>query len=173
MLNSKKYSIQFAGLSLGEHQYELTVDDEFFEETDFPEIKQGNITVDLTLLKRSNMMVLDFVLKGFVKTTCDRCADEFDLPVSGEYKLIVKVGAGDVGNDDDDIIEVSATESKLDLSTYLYEYVMLALPAKREHENPEDCDKEVISKLNNIIVEEEKEEETDPRWEELKKIKLN
>jgi uncharacterized protein len=173
MLNSKKYIIQFAGLSIGEHLYELDVDDTFFEETNFPDIKHGAIQVNINLLKRSNMMVLDFDIQGFVKTECDRCADEFDLPVIGNYRLIVKTGDGDIGEEDDDIVGIPATESKLDVSGYLYEYILLSLPIKRQHENPENCNQDVLKKLNNFLVEDEKDENTDPRWNELKNIKLN
>ena len=175
MLNSKKYIIQFAGLSLGEHLYELSVDDTFFEESNFPEIKHGAIQVNLNLLKRSNMMVLDFDIQGFVKTECDRCADEFDLPIKENYRLIVKTGDIDVGESDDEIVGISATESKIDVSGYLYEYILLSLPIKRQHSNPEDCNQEVLNKLNNFLVEDEvkEDENIDPRWNDLKKIKLN
>lgn len=38
------------------------------------------------------MMVLQFNVSGTVKVNCDRCFGEFDLPISGDYRLVVKVG---------------------------------------------------------------------------------
>ncbi len=180
MQNRKEYIIQFVGLGAGEHEYEFDVSDKFFESLDFSEIKQGNIHVNLRLLKQSTMMVLQFEITGTVKLNCDRCTGEFDMPISGNYKLIVKVGGHETGNEDDDIITVAANEHQLDLTQYIYEYITLSLPIKRVH--PEDekgnstCDEEVLKKLNNYLIEEEKEEPeepTDSRWDDLKNIKLN
>lgn len=177
MQTRKEYIIQFVGLSVGEHLFEFNISDSFFEDLDYSEIKQGNINVILKLLKQSSMMVLNFEISGTVRMNCDRCAAEFDLPINGNYKLIVKVGGNDASGEDDDIITIAANEHELDLSQYLYEYITLSLPGKRVH--PDDkkgkstCDKEMLKKLDHFITEEEKKEENDPRWNDLKNIKLN
>lgn len=173
MSASKEYVIQFAGLSPGEHLFELKVNDKFFENLDYSEIKQGNILVKLNLLKQSSMMVLNFNISGTVKANCDLCAAEFDMPIHGNYKLTVKVGGADDDNEDDDIITIAANEHKLDLTQYLYEYITLSLPIKREHADEATCDKEILKKLDEFLIDEEKEEKTDPRWDVLKNIKLN
>jgi uncharacterized metal-binding protein YceD (DUF177 family) len=115
------------------------------------------------------MMVLEFTISGTVRTTCDRCNEEFDMPLEGEYRLIVKVGGHETGDEDDDIITVAANEHELDLSQYLYEYITLSLPIRRVHPDG-TCDEEVIKKLNDHLTE---GEEGDPRWDGLKNIKLN
>jgi uncharacterized protein len=173
MLASKEYIIQFAGLSPGEHLFEFNVSDKFFENLDYSEIKQGNILVKVNLLKQSTMMVLHFDISGTVKSNCDLCASEFDLPISGNYKLIVKVGGSDNSEEDDDIITIAANEHKLDLTQYLYEYITLSLPIKREHPEQTACDKEILNKLDNFLVDDKKDEPVDPRWDGLKNIKLN
>ncbi len=177
MQNRKEYIIQFVGLSVGEHKYDFSIADEFFDNLDFSEIKQGNINIHLNLLKQSTMMIFNFEVNGTVKMDCDRCTTEFDLPINGEYKLIVKVGGHESGNEDDDIITIATNEHELDLSQYIYEYITLSLPIKRAH--PEDetgkntCDKEMLNKLEDFLTEEEKTEDSDPRWNDLKNIKLN
>lgn len=174
----KEYIIQFVGLSLGEHKFDFEVTDKFFENLEFSEIKQANLHIHLSLLKQSQMMILNFEIGGTVNVLCDLCANEFDLPIHGNYKLIVKVGGSDTGNEDDDIITVAANEHELDLSDYLYEYTTLSLPIKRVHPLDNDgnstCDMETLEKLEEFIIEEApKEEEIDPRWNDLKNIKLN
>ncbi|MES2591514.1 MAG: DUF177 domain-containing protein [Bacteroidota bacterium] len=177
MQTRKEFIIQFVGLSAGEHLYEYDIDGKFFEDRDYSEITESDLQVKLYLLKQSSMMVLRFEISGTVKAVCDRCTADFDLPISGNYKLIVKVGGSDTGNEDDDIITVPANEHQLDISQYLYEYIALSLPIKRIH--PEDsegeptCDKEMLKKLNDFLIEEEKEEPSDPRWDGLKDISLN
>jgi uncharacterized protein len=177
MQTQKEYIIQFAGLSTGEHLYEFNINDRFFENFVYSEIKQGNITVRLNLLKQSTMMVLNFEIDGTVKMNCDRCVVEFDLPITGNYKLIVKVGGNDAGDKDDDIITIAANEHELDLSQYIYEYITLSLPIKRVHPDNKKgksiCDKEMLKKLEKFLTEEEGKETTDPRWNDLKNIKLN
>ncbi len=173
MSASKEYVIQFAGLSTGEHFFEFKVGDKFFENLDYSEIKQGDITVKVSLLKQSTMMVLHFDFTGTVKTNCDLCAAEFDLPITGNQKLIVKVGGNDETDEDDDIITVAANEHKLDLTQFLFEYITLSIPFKREHVKKTDCDKTIVKKVNDLLVDENKEEPIDPRWDVLKNIKLN
>lgn len=178
MRTPKEYIIQFVGLSVGEHLYDFHISDKFFESLDYSEIKQGDINVKLTLLKQSSMMILHFEISGTVKINCDRCTAEYDLPIEGNYKLIVKVGGSDTGNEDDDIITVAANEHELDLSQYLYEYIALSLPIKRVHPDNEKgettCDKKMLKKLKDFLIEEEKKEDSsDPRWDDLKNISLN
>lgn len=177
MQTRKEYIIQFVGLSVGTHLFEFDINDKFFESLDYSEIKQGNIQVKLSLLKQSNMMVLQFEISGTIKTNCDRCTVQFDLPISGNYKLIVKVGGSDTGNEDDDIITIAANEHQLDLSQYLYEYITLSLPIKRVHPDNSKgvttCDKKMLKELKNFLIENEEKSASDPRWDELRKIQLN
>ncbi len=177
MQTRKEYIIQFVSLSLGEHKFEFLVNDKFFDNLDYSEIKQGNINVKLNLLKQSQMMVLQFEISGTVKMICDLCATEFDLPITGNYKLIVKIGGNDNSNEDDDIITIAANEHQLDLSQYLYEYISLSLPIKRTHpldkKGKPSCDKKILKQVEKFLTKEEKKESTDPRWNDLKKIKLN
>lgn len=177
MQAGKAYIIQFVNLGLGEHEFEFDVNDKFFENLEYSEIKHGNIQVKLTLIKQSTMMILQFNIGGTVKMNCDRCYGEFDLPIAGDYRLIVKVGSHDVGDEDDDIISIAANEHELDLSQFIYEYIMLSLPLKRVHPDDENgkstCDQEMLNKLNNYLVGNEGDEPVDPRWDGLKNIKLN
>ena len=177
MPNRKEYSIQFLGLSLGEHPFEFKVNDKFFEHLDYSEIKQGDITVNIALLRQSQMMILQFQISGTVKMICDICATEFDMPITGTNKLIVKLGGPDETTDDDDIITINTNEHQLDLTQYIYEYITLSLPIKREHpldkKGKPGCDKEMLKKVKKFLIKEEKKDTTDPRWEGLKNIKLN
>jgi uncharacterized protein len=176
MQGGKEYTIQFAGLSLGEHKYEFSAKDRFFESFEFSEIRKGDVKVSLNLLKQSTMMVLEFSIGGTVKVNCDLCTEEFDLPLSGEYRLIVKVGGHESGDEDDDIITVAANEHELELSQYIYEYIVLSIPIKRVHppdaKGKSTCDPEMLKKLKGYIIDSDTTE-SDPRWDKLKNIKLN
>jgi len=172
-----KYKIQFAGLCVGEHEYEFEVNNTFFESLEYSEIKQGNIDVKVHLLKQSTMMVLTFDINGTIHLNCDRCMEDFNFPLSGNYKLIIKVGGSDSGDENDDIITIAANEHELDLTQYIYENIILSLPIKRAHpdnkKGKSSCNPEMIKKLQKYIVVNEPTEETDPRWNQLKDINFN
>jgi uncharacterized protein len=63
-------------------------------------------------------------------------------------------------------------EHELDMKQYFYEYILLALPIKRVHPDDKNgnstCDPEMLKKLKEHIISEEVE--SDPRWDELKKL---
>jgi uncharacterized metal-binding protein YceD (DUF177 family) len=46
--------------------------------------------------------------------------------------------------------------------------IILNLPNKRTHKSPDECNQEVLEKLNEINS---PEDDIDPRWEALKKLK--
>jgi uncharacterized metal-binding protein YceD (DUF177 family) len=181
MAGGKEYIIQFVALPLGKHEYEFEVRDKFFEGLELSEIKEGNIRIDLELLKQSSMMALEFKISGTVKVPCDICTEEFDLPIEGDYKLIVKVGGNDNQEEDDDIITIAANEHQLDLAQYIYEYITLSLPIKRVHpldkKGKSTCDPEMVKKVESYLTddpgEDDEEGGSDPRWDGLKGIKLN
>jgi uncharacterized protein len=177
MKAGKDYVIQFAALSMGEHEYQFEIDDKFFENLDYSEIKKGNIQVNLTLMKQSTMMIIESEISGTVNIDCDVCTAELDLPIHGNYKLIVKVGGHETGDEDDDIITLPANEHQLDMRQYFYEYITLSVPIRRVHPDDEDgnstCDKTTLKKLKTFLTDREPQDPTDPRWNDLKNIKLN
>lgn len=106
-------------------------------------------------------------MAGSVKAVCDRCLGEMDLPVSGEMSLYVKQGKGEEDDGDADFILLAQDADYLDLSEPLYELYMLSIPMRVAH--PEGgCDPEMERVLKAYT--EEKNDKTDPRWEELKKL---
>ena len=76
---------------------------------------------------------------------------------------------------DPDIITVPADENELDMAQYFYEYILLAMPIQRMHPNDREgnstCDPKMLSKLKEHAVNEE--DNSDPRWDELKKLMNN
>ena len=171
----KKYAIPFAGLKPGTHHFEFELGDSFFKEFEHSEITEGAIRADLTLIRQSTMMILDFTISGSFDVNCDRCAIPCSLPVSGRQQLVVKLGAPDGTEVDGEVITLPLTESEIDLAPYLFEYVNLSLPAKRvacEILNDDSiCDKEMIKKLEQLSA--KPDDTTDERWDKLKNFKIN
>lgn len=174
--SNNPYIIPFVGLKSGEHRFDYIIDDIFFKDKEYSEVKKAHIDTQVTLTVESNLLVFDIKMEGTIDVLCDRCGDPFDFPVWGENKFIVSL-TKDKFEDEDDITSLSPDASEIDITQNLYEYVNLLLPQRRVHPSKEDgtsgCNPEALKILNKLSVKEE-EKQIDPRWEALKsKIKNN
>ncbi|MCG3167872.1 MAG: hypothetical protein POELPBGB_03671 [Bacteroidia bacterium] len=171
MKAQNQFTIQFSGLKPGIHDFEFEIDKKFFESIEYSEIQDGKLHVALALNKHTNMLVLDFVIAGEVNVPCDRCGEDFLLPLTAKERLIVKFG-DETAEVAEDVLVISRNESEINVAHFIYEYIILALPHKRVH--PEGkCNKEVLKKLKKLEDETTKNKNTDPRWDGLKNIVLN
>ncbi len=173
---SNPYIIPFAGLKNGEHKFDYVIDDAFFKGRDYSEVQHAKINTRVTLNKETNLLVFDTKMDGTINVMCDRCGDDFDLPVWGENKLIVSL-TNDRFDNEDDILSLPLDSSEIDISQNLYEYVSMLLPQRRIHPDTPDgsstCNPEALKMLDKL-AEQETEKKINPIWEELKtKIKNN
>lgn len=162
----KEYVIPFVGLKEGIHDYAFDIDAKFFESFENSEIIRADVHVDMSLERQERMLIFNFATRGMLVLPCDRCLGEMELPVEGNDRLIVKFGH-EWEEESDEIIVIPETESHIDISTYIFEYIMLKIPIQRVHPEGEGlCDPEVISKLNEY-----KESDADPRWAALEQLR--
>ncbi len=170
------YSINFKGLKVGKHSFEFDLNDDFFAEFKEGEISKGQLKAVVNLNKQNHLLEFKISIKGSVVVVCDRCLELFELPTTFKGELFVKIGTKDEENDDE-IIFLSEEDYEVNLAQYLYESVCLSLPLQRYHglngTKASDCDKEMISKMNIVNEVESTDEDIDPRWAALKKLKNN
>lgn len=170
MNNLKDFIIQFRGLSVENHEFEFKVNDSFFEAFDYSELKAGDVNVNLSMERQENMLVLNFSLKGSVRVLCDRCLDEFDFKLHKSEQLIVQFGES-YQELSDEIVVIPENAYEIDIAPYIYEYINLSLSIQKMHPNDSEgnslCKKEITDLLNELSG----EQQMDPRWEELKKLK--
>ena len=166
------YSIPVKGLGIGTHHYAFTIDRTFFEQFEESLIKDGAIDLKVAFDKRSDMYVLDFDFDGTVRTNCDRCLDEMDLTIAGEQQLLVKLSIEE-RVEEAEVVYVSPELSKFNIAKYIYEFISLAMPLIKVHEDESHCNPDMIAYLDGTQTEEEveDEEQINPIWEELKKFK--
>ena len=171
------YTITFKGLSLGSHVFDWIIDDKFFVLYEMSEISDACIHVQVTLVKHTRFLELNFVLDGWAEVSCDRCLHPLKLEIESEAQIIVRFGdhTGEGDSEDSDIVILTYDEDRLDVSQYLYEYAHLSLPIRKVHPDDADgrstCNVEMIRKLEQYLVEDESV--PDSRWEELKKFSEN
>ena len=170
---NKEFLIQFAGLKQGKHQFEFNINKKFFDGFDFDEYNSVDVKVNLILEKKSTMLELSFKHKGFVNVPCDLTNEDFDLPVKGKINLIEKFGE-EYNDENDEMLVLPHGEFEVDVAQYIYEMIVLSVPSKRIHPGVKDgtLDTAILDKLEELSPKEEHKEEnnTDPRWDELKKL---
>ena len=173
MKKLKKFLISFSDLKEGKHTYNLKAKDTFFDCFEYSEVKHGSVSVEIKLHKHSTFLELEIFIQGEIETMCDRCIESFDLKIEGETKVVVKYGA-EFLDEGDDIIVLPPSENEVDISGLVYESIMLSIPSRRIH-SEEQCNAEALKALNEIrieeAIEESESEESDPRWDALKKLK--
>lgn len=184
-----KYKIDLKGMQADSVTYEFVLDNLYFSHIDAPEIQKGKVNVVLTVKRTSRAFELNFQTDGMVWVPCDRCLDEMELSVSSTDKLMVKFGQT-YAEEGDNLIIIPEEEGEINVAWFIYEFVVLTIPMKHVHA-PGKCNKAMTSKLNkhlrtnsndedgdestyepeaDVVVEEDAEEQIDPRWNELKKI---
>jgi uncharacterized metal-binding protein YceD (DUF177 family) len=167
----RKYVIPFRGLQIDIHHYHLVIDMKFFESMEYADVADGNVEVDVTLDRHERMLIFNFDIRGTVVVPCDRCLDDFDLPISAVENLIVKFGEN-YEEPSDDVVIIPETASEFDISSYLYEYIVLMLPMQHIHPDDENgrstCNSEMLERLRNKQV----HKEHDPRWDTLKNLNI-
>lgn len=175
-----EYIIRFGGLPVGVHDFEFQVKDTFFKQIENSEIEAADINVQATLTKQNNVLQIVFSIKGTVGVECDRCLKAFGYPVEAEGALVVK--HGNVDESTDEILVIPEGVEEFSVSQYIYESIVLALPARRVpcelDEQKYVCDYETLARLEQLAAppEDAKEEQNEPEnpiWEKLNKIKYN
>jgi len=170
-MEKNEFLIPVSGLALGSHSYQFEINDDFFAEREYSEIQQGRAMVSLDVERQETMLVMHFDLKGCVRVPCDRCADEFDQPIESRQEFFIKLGTENA-EESDDVAVVPAEQADYDISSLVYEYIILAVPMHRVH--PEgQCNPEVMAMLEaQENMKESREEEIDPRWAALKNVRI-
>lgn len=170
----KTYSIPYTGLKLGKHSFDFEITDAFFNEFEYSLVKKGNLKCQVELEKQETMLILDFKISGTIELSCDRCLSEYPQKVEIEEQQIAKFSDEPIG-EDEEIITLGKNDHEINIAGLVYEYINVAVPfvsvcgyeGKTEY-----CDTEMLDRLNKLSGgEEPPDDEADPRWDALKKIK--
>ena len=173
MCGLESYKIDLKGVKDETTRLDFDLDDDFFGALDGSQLEHGALHVSVSIRKMAGFFELLFHTEGSVVVTCDRCLDDMDQPIETDNKLMVKLG--DTYSEDDDTVTIDENEGILDMSWFIYEFIMLAIPIKHVHA-PGKCNSAMTQKLEELSgavrSSEEEEEAIDPRWEKLKNLKV-
>ena len=174
MKKHKEFVIPFSGLKQGKHEFDFKIDNTFFESFEYNEFNGAAIDLHVLLNRSSTMLELEMTANGTVNVYCDVTNEPYDQPIESNLDLVVKFG-DEFNDDNDEILILPHGEFQVNISQYVYEMLVLAVPLKKVHPGVLDgtLESEALAKLEELHpkeVKENKNKETDPRWDSLKKL---
>ena len=171
MKDLKDYDISFVGLKEGISQFDYKIEKEFFNFFKYEEFYNSNVNVNVSFLKKATMFELNFTFSGWVEVSCDLTNELFEQPIKAKLDLVVTFGE-EFNDDDIDILILPHEAYEVDVSQYIYEMIIFAIPSKKVHPGVKDgtLKSEILDKLEElkpkkIII---NKEGSDPRWDKLK-----
>ncbi len=174
----KDYSISFKGLTEGLHKFEYQIGTSFFKLFENPLVESGQLNAVVSLNKSQNLLVVDFNISGVVNSICDNCLAPIEIPVDCSERLYFNFGL-EYAEQSEEIIVLSYDEHQINVAQWLYEFIIVSLPIRHIHPEDENgnptCNIQMLDKLNEYRVDEgdildKKENNSDPRWDALKKL---
>jgi len=167
-----QFAIPFVSLKEGIHIYDYEITDLFFDNFEFSEVSKGKLIVNLTLERKTSMLILTFNIKGTVIVECDLCLEDLEMPVKSSTILLVKFG-DDYKEETDEAIVIPATSKEINVAQFIYEYIHLALPLKRVHalndKEESTCNPLMIKRLNEL----KSDNSNNSTWDVLKNLNKN
>ncbi len=171
-----QYIIPFTGLNEGEYEFSFDFKKKFFDAHEMLDTRNGNITANVSLNRKPNMLSLKVEVHGFLEIQCDRCLEYFQLPINYTGNLVVKFSEDDTASTDE-IWILPPNQTILDLEQYFFECIGLCIPIQRVHPENEDgstgCNPEMIDMLQIHSKNADMHDESDPRWNKLKDLLNN
>jgi len=169
------FRIPVASLKAEEARYHWELGPDFFRLFDDEhETEKGKFSVDMDLAYSGTLTTMIFHIRGVVETPCDRCLTMIDMPIEGDYEIIVKFGNPDESTDE--VILVDPESNGLNLGKHIYDFVLLSIPISRRipecetSDNP-PCDMTVLAYLSKIEnANNSTQDDDDSPWGDLKKV---
>lgn len=171
--SSERLIIPLKGVKVGCYDYMFLIDDKFFENLDYSEIKKGNLSVIVKLDKKPQFLIFDVKISGQVEVICDRCLDFFDLKIDYSGVLYGKF-SDEERNSGEEYMVLLPSDEVADVTHFVYESIYLSLPVKRIHPNKNNggntCNKAMLKELKHHSKKKQLGKHNDPRWNELKEL---
>ena len=157
-----EFDIPFSGLALGKHEFAFELNDKFFELFEYQDQSGLQGKVQMELHKSETLMDTSWSFTGSIAATCDVTGESFTQDLNSSFELQIKLG-NEYNDENDEILILPYGDHKFNAAQLMYELVVLSIPLKLVSPNAE---------TEEVEEEEEGEnnEQTDPRWDQLKDL---
>jgi len=168
----KNYDVSFSGLKNGKHNFRFEIDKTFFQLFDTEqEFTNPEILAEVQMDKHSTFLEFSIKTSGDVELVCDITNQNFRHPIENEVNVLVKFGE-EYDDSDEDVITIPMHDHSFNVAQLIYEDVVLSIPMKKISPDVSEEDLEILDQFSPKAKEEkEQENESDPRWDALRKLK--
>ena len=147
------FIVPLNGLASGRTPFRWHAGGQFFSGFENSEILDADLVVDVVVEKSGRYVGVDVDIDGTVVVACDRCLGDLELPVSVSPSFSVKFGEAPEDKSfgaegDREILFLPESDTDMDLSQIVYDYVCTSLPLSRVHPEGE-CDPETVKYLHS------------------------
>ena len=146
------FIIPLNGLASGENRFSWHAGKEFFEAFENTEILDADLDMVVVVEKSGRYVGVDCAVDGSVTVACDRCLEDLMMPIGTDIMLSVKFGDEEASEDhqegEREIVFVPEGDAEMDLGQVIYDYVCLALPMQRHH-NDGGCNPDAVRSLSD------------------------
>lgn len=130
--------------------------------------------IDLEFYRTLHFIRVSFLLKADVELVCDRSLEPFIDPVETEYEVIFKVDVQEETADENGAVRrFNFDTNTLSIEQEVRDTLLLQIPIKKLHPRyldsegrPRDYETKSFGRSDD-----EEQDQIDPRWEALKKLK--
>ncbi len=165
------YSVNIIGLTQKAHTFDFTIGDEFFKVYGTEILAGGDFESKVVLDKHETFIDADFTITGKARLVCDRSLEPFEEPIKVHKKVMFKYGE-EASELSDEIVVITRDQAQLELGQFIYEFISLEIPMKKLHPRFRNEDNDEDGKIVYKSDSDDKgDDEIDPRWEKLKKLK--
>lgn len=172
-----QFKIPLSGLKQGRHQFLYDIDKMFFTYFDYDEFWDAILKLDVELIKSSTSLALKLHVEGEIGVQCYVTNESYMQPIKDTYEFVVRYG-DEYNDEQENILIIPHGSIEVDIKQYVYETILLSVPARLVHPGLEDgsLQSDIKDILDDLRVdapsedEEDSDDDIDPRWDELKKL---
>lgn len=167
------FAIDIYKLANKVYTYQFDISEPFFEHFDQSLVESGKLKAVVVLDKQETLITVNFDITGTVALVCDRSLEPFDYPIDIQERMLYQYGEVEEQLNDE-IATITERTQQINVAQPLYEFIGLAVPMKRLH--PKYTDEDDVFTEGEIVFSSDTptsdaDEEIDPRWQALKKLK--
>ena len=154
-------------MAQGSHKFDMIIDGQIFNYYDNTIAKNGKVTANITLVKKTGFYEIESNLEGWLDLNCDRCLSQYQEKVKNSFKLILKHSEkeGEHMQGEVELKFISPECTQFNFGRDLFEYILISLPMKKR------CNNNTCSDLLEKYQSSKKVDYIDPRWKKLTKLK--
>lgn len=172
---NETYELPLRSMPEGSVTYERALKREFFAEMECRDILDGEVTATIEVTHRGDDYRLVIKARGYVDIPCDRCLSPMRHDVDAEYRVTARYGdVADLDDSLDAVLLVPDAYESLDVARLVADTVVLSIPMVHTHPDGQ-CDPEMMEQLlkHSGAAGDTASEDTDPRWDALKRLNNN